>query len=101
MTFLNPILAWTGLACVAIPILIHILMRRRRRPVAWAAMKFLLEAYRKQRRRTNLEQILLLASRCLLVALLALALGKPVLGAAGLLGGPGSRTLYLLIDNSL
>jgi len=101
MTFLNPILAAVGLGCIAIPIIIHILMRRRRRPVAWGAMKFLLEAYRRQRRRVNLEQILLLATRCLLVALLALALGKPVLGAAGLLGSAGPRTLYLLIDNSL
>lgn len=100
MTFINPTLLAVGLACVAVPIIIHILMRRRRRPVAWGAMRFLLEAYRRQRRRMNLEQILLLASRCLLVALLALAVGKPVLGAAkSLLAGP--RTLYLIIDNSL
>lgn len=101
MTFLNPILLSAGLACVALPILIHILMRRRRRPIAWGAMKFLLEAYRQQRKRLKLEQILLLSSRCLLVALLAMALGKPILGAAGLLDQRGPRTLYLLIDNGL
>lgn len=101
MTFLNPTLALVGLACVAIPIIIHILMRRRRKPVAWGAMRFLLEAYKKQRRRLNLEQILLLAARCLLIALLALALGKPILGAAGLLNSKGPRSLYILIDNSL
>ncbi|HYE63459.1 MAG TPA: BatA domain-containing protein [Phycisphaerales bacterium] len=100
MTFLNPTIALVGLACIAIPIIIHILMRRRRRPVPWAAMKFLIEAYRRQRRRMNLEQLLLLASRCLLVALLALALGKPVLGALGALT-QGPRTLYLMIDNGL
>lgn len=100
MTFLNPILVSTGMACIAIPILIHILMRRRRKPIAWGAMKFLLEAYRRQRRRINLEQILLLASRCLLVALLALALGKPILGATGANAGR-PRTVYLLVDNSL
>lgn len=101
MAFLNPILAIVGLACVAVPILIHILLRRRRRPIAWGAMKFLLEAYRQQRRRLRFEQWLLLASRCLLVALLALAVGKPVVGAAGRLGPGGPRTLYLLVDNSL
>ncbi len=101
MTFVNPILAGVGLACVAIPILIHILMRRRRRPVAWGAMRFLLEAYRQQRRRMNLEQVLLLASRCLLVALLALALGKPMLGAAGLLGVRVPRTAFIVLDNGL
>ena len=56
MTFLNPTIALVGLACVAIPIIIHILMRRRRRPVQWAAMEFLMEAYRRQRRRMNLER---------------------------------------------
>lgn len=101
MTFINPTLALVGLACIALPILIHILMRRRRRPVDFGAMRFLIEAYRRQRRRTNLEQILLLASRCLLVALLALALGRPLFGAnAGGLGTP-ARTVYIVIDNSL
>ena len=46
MTFLNPSLAIVGVACIAIPIIIHILMRRRRRPIQWAAMKFLLAAIR-------------------------------------------------------
>ncbi len=101
MMFLNPMLAAVGLACVAVPVLIHILMRRRRRPVAWGAMRFLLEAYRRQRRRMNLEQLLLLFSRCLLVALLALALGKPILGAAGALSAAGPRTVYILFDNSV
>ncbi len=101
MTFLNPILVSVGIACVAIPVIIHILMRRRRRPVQWGAMKFLMEAYRQQRRRTRLEQLLLLASRCLLIALVALALGKPVLGALGGAGSGGPRTVYLVIDDSL
>ncbi len=101
MTFLNPILVSVGIASIAIPIVIHILMRRRRRPVAWGAMKFLMEAYRQQRRRTRLEQLLLLACRCLLVALVALALGKPVLGALGGVGSGGPRTIYFVIDDSL
>lgn len=101
MNFLNPILVSVGLACVAIPIVIHILMRRRRRPVAWGALRFLVEAYRRQRRRMNLEQLLLLAARCLIVALLALALGKPVLGAAGLLSSGGPRTLFIVLDDSI
>lgn len=101
MTFLNPILLYIGLGCIAVPIIVHLLTRRRRKPVQWAAMRFLIEAYKKHRRRLTLEQLLLLAARCLLVALVGLALGKPVLGAAGLLGSSGPRTLYLLVDNSL
>lgn len=101
MNFLNPGLAAVGLACIAVPILIHILMRRRRRPVPWGAMQFLLAAYRQQRRRMNFEQWLLLAARCLIVALIALAIGKPVLAALGANEGVRARTVYLLLDNSL
>ncbi len=95
MAFLNPTLLLAGLACVAIPIAIHILMRRRRKPVPWAAMRFLLEAYRQQRKRTRLEQLLLLATRCLLVAVLAVALGRPAIQGTGLFASAGPRTLIL------
>jgi len=100
MSLLNPLLLGLGLAAVAAPILIHILMRRRRKPVPWAAMRFLLEAYKKQRRRMQLEQLLLLTLRCLLIALVALAIGRPVLAGAGE-AAPGGRSVMLLLDNSL
>jgi len=102
MSFLNLGLAAAGAACVAIPIIIHLLFRRRRKPVVWAAMRFLLEAYRKHQRRLRLEQWLLLATRALLVLLIAMAVGRPLVSdAARALGAGGSRTLYLLIDNGL
>lgn len=100
MSFANPLLLIAGLLAVALPIVIHILFRRRRRPVRWAAMRFLIEAYRKQRRRTRLEQFLLLLCRCLIVALLAVALGRPLLGG-GAGDAQGARTLYVLLDNSI
>ncbi len=99
MTFLHLGLAIAGAACVAIPIAIHLLMRRRRKPVMWGAMRFLVEAYRRQRRRLMLEQWLLLATRCLLVLLLGLAIARPMLAGAG--RAAGGRTVYLLIDNGL
>lgn len=99
MSLLHATLAAAGIACIAIPIIIHLLMHRRRKPVMWGAMRFLLEAYRRQRRRLMLEKWLLLACRCLLIALLALAIGRPFVGR--LLGAGAGRTLYLLIDNSL
>ncbi len=101
MTFLHPILAAAGIAAVSIPIIIHLLMRRRRRPVMWAAMRFLLEAYKEHRRRLKLEQFLLLAARCLVIALIGLGLARPMLGGGSVLGGRAPLELYLLIDNSL
>lgn len=98
MSFSSPILAIVGLACIAVPILIHIILRRRRRPVRWGAMRFVMEAYRRQRRRLLLEQWLLLLLRCLAVALIALG----VAGATCSRDEPGARgptTLFVLIDD--
>lgn len=101
MSVLHPILLAAGLACVAAPVLIHILMRRRRSPVRWAAMRFVLEAYRQQRRRLRLEQMLLLAARCLLIALIALGVARPMLAGAAGRGDSGPRDLFILIDNGI
>lgn len=101
LTLLNPGLFLAGAACIAIPVLIHFFMRRRRTPIRWGAMRFLLEAYRQQRRRIRFEQFLLLALRCLLLALIAGAVGKPVADALAARGRVGPTTLYLLIDNGL
>lgn len=99
MTFLHPLLLAAGLAGISIPIIIHLLMHRRRKPVMWGAMRFLVEAYKRQRRRLMVEKWLLLAARCLLILLIALAIGRPLLGTLGLVGG--GKTVYLVIDNSL
>lgn len=101
MNFLNPAIAVAGLLSVSIPIIIHLLMRRRRRPIEWGAMRFLLEAYRKHKRRLRLEQLLLLAARCVLVALIGLGLGRPLLGGLRGVRGGGPVTVYVLLDNSL
>jgi len=102
MTFLAGGLAIAGAVAVLIPILIHLLLRRRRQPVPWAAMRFLLQAIKRQKRRLQLEQWLLLAARCLIVLLAGLALARPVLeqAVAGATG-TGSRYVVLIIDNSL
>ncbi len=100
MTFLNAALFGAGAAAIAIPILIHLLMRRRKKPVMWGAMRFVLEAYRKTRKRLLIERWVLLAARCLLIAAVAFALGRPIVGAFSS-DRAGGRSVYLLIDNSL
>ncbi len=102
MSFLHPLLFGVGAGMVAIPIVIHFLFRRRRKPIVWAAMRFLYEAYKKHQRRLKLEQFLLLAARCLLILLVALALGRPVAeSASAALGLGGGRTVYVVLDDSL
>lgn len=101
MTFVHTSLAVAGFAAVAIPIIIHLLFRQRRRPVPWAAMRFLLEALRKQRKRLRLETLILLAVRCLLLACLAAAIARPILAGTGLFGSVAGRDVYVLMDNSI
>lgn len=98
--FLHPNLFWIGMACVAIPLLIHLLTRQRRQPIQWAAMRFIIEAYKRQRRRLTLEHLLLLAARCLLVALIAFALARPLLQSTSA-AARSARVVYILLDNSL
>lgn len=101
MSFLHPALAWGALA-FTVPLLIHLLNRRRLRRIDWAAMEFLRRAYRKTRRRLALENLLLLLLRCAAVALLALGLARPVL-EGGLLPGAAlerAREAVLVIDGS-
>jgi len=94
----NPALA-VGTLAVASPILIHILSRRRFRKVPWAAMEFLLTAQKRNRRRVRLEQLILLALRCLAVFLIALMIARPFVrpGTAMALLGTGARTERLVI----
>ena len=78
MYFFNwPILV--GLVAVAIPIIIHLLNRQRATIVDWGAMRFLLDSLTMRRRRILLEEIILMALRCLALALLVLAMAEPIL----------------------
>lgn len=91
----------SGLALAGAPILIHLLYRRKLRETSWAAMRFLLEAARKNSRRLRLEQLLLLAIRTLLILLAVFALAEPLVNRAGALfqsGMPVHR--IVVIDTS-
>lgn len=98
--FLN-IIMLTGLAGVAVPIILHLLSRARYKTIDWGAMMFLLGADRKQRQSARIRQWLLLAVRMLLIALLALALARPLLSGS-MLGAPGSGQVgaVLIFDRS-
>jgi len=100
--FITPWLAVAGILLASIPVIIHLLNRRRFRIVEWAAMDFLLAALRKNRRRIQFEQWLLLATRCAVLLLLGLALARPVGCDEGAIAAGATRSglHVLLIDNS-
>lgn len=100
MSFLNPILL-AGLAAIAVPIIIHLLNRRKFQKVVWAAMRFLKASVEQNQRRMRIEDMILLALRCLLVMLLALALARPaILSKATDLFGQSKVTGVIVLDNS-
>ncbi|GEM_PF-1907111 len=79
MNFLHPaLLPLAGL--FSVPLIIHLLNRRRFLRRRWAAMDFLLRAHQENRKRVRLESLILLLLRCSLPILLALVLARPRLG---------------------
>jgi len=98
---LNPaILGWLALA--AAPIIIHLLNRRRYRNIHWAAMQFLADSIAKSSRRLRIEQLIILALRMLILALIVYAMARPYLPGAlpGVTARP-KRNAVIILDRSL
>ncbi len=99
--FLAPALMAAGAGAVSIPIVIHLLNKRRFRVIVWAAMDFLLAAQRRNARRLKMHRWLLLAVRCLALLLIAAGMARLVIDAnvfAGALGG--QRVVVVVWDDS-
>lgn len=100
--FVHPAIAVGALAAGLIPIIVHLVNRRRHRRVRWAAMSFLLAARRRSAKRVWLEQWLLMLTRIAVVVLLGVALARPYFPASSLLALGTSRVhRIVLLDNSL
>ena len=99
MTFLNALLLG-GTAAGSIPLVIHLLQRRKRKTVRWGAMQFLLLKNLSQRRRVKLEQWLLLLLRIGIPILLALCMARPVISSLAPSLNQTPLSLVLLLDDS-
>ena len=98
--FIHPALLW-GLFLVSIPLVIHLINLLRHRRVRWAAMEFLLAAYRKHRTRVRMKELLLLLMRMAAVAMVVLIVAQPLLKSrlGSLLGGMKVHHVVLLDDS--
>lgn len=85
-------------AAVAVPILIHLLLRPRARPVQIGTIRFLKLVLRDSTRRRKLRRWLLLALRSLAILLLALLFARPYWSRSAHEGR--QREVILLIDQS-
>ena len=99
MPFIYAPIFWLGLGCVSLPIIVHLLNRRRFRVRPWAAMQFLLEALRRNRRRLRIEELILLALRCLAILALAIAVAR-IFSRSDLPGSTESHTSVFILDDS-
>lgn len=105
MEFLNP-LFFAGMAAMSVPLIVHLLHRRKIKQVDWGAMRFLLEMLAKRRRRIFLDELLLLLVRIALIACIAFAMVRPALhrstiGAAKGITRQGGTAAILLVDDSI
>src|SRR5262249_15305486 len=91
-----------GLIGASLPILIHLLNRRKLKRIRFPAVRFILLSQKRISRSYRLRHWLLLALRTLAVVFLALLLANPIFQTgAGLFAGGGPVSLVILLDNSL
>lgn len=99
LTFLNTVFL-AGLAAAALPILIHLFSRRKAKDIPFSSIEYLREISLRKIRRMKLRQWLLLALRVLIVALFAMAMGRPAIRGSASPITRGSSTVAILLDNS-
>jgi hypothetical protein len=101
LSFLYPAFLF-GLLAASLPILIHLLNRRRLQRIQFPAVRFILLSQKRISRSYRLRHWLLLALRTLAVVFLVLLLANPIFQTgAGLFAGGGPVAAVVLVDNSL
>jgi len=91
-----------GLLVAALPLIVHLISRRRARLVRFAAMEFVLVSQKRTARNLRLRQLLLLLLRTLLLLAPALAIAGPVLrkDTAAATTTTAPRAVVVVVDTS-
>jgi len=91
----------TGLVTAAVPIVIHLLNRRRVRKIKFSSLEFLTDLAKRRMRKINLRRILILALRTLAVIFIVVAFARPTLRAVSiLLPGKAPKNVIICLDAS-
>jgi hypothetical protein len=102
MSMLAPLFL-LGLAALAVPVLVHLIQRERKNPIAFPSLMFVSRIPYQSVRRRRITNWPLFLLRCLAVILIVLAFSRPffsqtpVQAAAAL---SGSREVVILLDRS-
>jgi hypothetical protein len=97
MTFLSPLFL-IGISAAALPLLIHLIFKKKAKVLLFPSIIFLKEINREVVRRKRLEEIIVMILRMLVLILLSLFLSKPVLKTN--LFSAGSKAIVVLLDDS-
>src|SRR6185295_6793686 len=89
-----------GLPLVAVPILIHLLAKRKREVIRWGAMEFLFSSSTPRRRLFRLKDLLLMLVRAAIILAIICALSQPMVSSFGV-GSSTPRDIILVVDNSM
>ena len=98
MNFLAPF-ALALAAAAAVPLILHLLRRRRGEKVDFPAVRYLLRAEQEHKAELRLRNLLLMLLRVFAVLAIATAAARPVGRLAG--GGHAPTALAIVLDNSL
>ncbi len=100
MNFLAPAFL-AALSALAIPVAIHLVNRERREVVPFPSLMFLQKISYRSVRRQKLRHLVLLAMRCLAVAIIVAAFARPFFRRSALVSAAaGRREVVVLLDRS-
>src|SRR6476660_6768271 len=101
MSFLTPLFL-VGLGAIAVPVLVHLVQRERKRVIEFPSLMFVRRIPYQSVRRRRIRHWFLLLMRAAAIALIVAAFARPFFaqGAAAAAAASGDREVVLLIDQS-
>jgi hypothetical protein len=87
----------SGLAALSVPVIIHLLLRRKKKRLPFSTLQFFVKQDQQSSQRRKLRNWLLLALRLLLVALLVTAFARPFLAQRGALPATRQRRQAIFV----
>jgi hypothetical protein len=101
MSFLNPFLLFGSIA-LAIPVLIHLVRREKSEIIPFSSLMFLLKVPKRSIRQQKIKNLLLMALRLLILAMLVGAFARPYLtqGAQPTANPDANRGVVMMLDTS-
>ena len=96
-----PLFMWGAIAA-SVPLVIHLLQRRRTVQIPFSTVRFLELAQRHSSSKLRIENLLLLIIRMLMIMLLSMAFALPIVRTTGISGllGTAKRDVAIVIDGS-